>query len=77
MKALIVILFVLASCSSDDPTPQQSCEALRGELQQVEKQISDHQARGAQGNQAAWETEMKRLIQLRNQKQNEVTKRLC
>ena len=77
MKALIILLFVLASCSSDDPAPQSSCETLKSELQQVEKQLTDHQARGNQGNQAAWETELKRLMNIRNQKQNEVDKRLC
>ena len=78
MKAIILFsLIVLASCSSDDPQPQQSCESLRAELEQVQKAIIDHQARGSQGNQSAWETELKRLMQLRDQKQHEVDKRLC
>ena len=78
MKAIILFsLIVLASCSSEDPKPQQSCEALRSELQSVQKQLTEHQARGAQGNQSAWETELKRLMNLRDQKQHEVDKRLC
>lgn len=75
---LIIFTLVLASCSdSDDSSKQLSCQELKSEIEVAQKAILDHQARGNGGNQSAWEAELERLTNIRNQKQNEYTQRHC
>jgi hypothetical protein len=79
MKTILFALVVLlASCSvENDPEPQASCEQLKAEIQQIDKQLEAHYAKGSQGNQSAWETELNRLIKIKTPKVNEAKKRLC
>jgi hypothetical protein len=74
---LFALLVVLASCSSEDPEPQVTCEQLNAEIEQVTRQIEAHYAKGAEGNQSAWEKESTRLINLKSTKVSEAKKRLC
>lgn len=74
---LFALLVVLASCSENDPQPQVSCEQLNAEITQVNKQIETHYAKGNEGNQAAWESELKRLMNIKSTKVSEAKKRLC
>ena len=74
---LFAILVVLASCSENDPQPQVSCEQLNAEITQVNKQIETHYAKGNESNQAAWESELKRLMNIKSTKVSEAKKRLC
>lgn len=78
MKSTAVLLIVLFSCSeSDDPKPQVSCAQLKGEIEAVQKSILEHQAKGNEGNQSAWESELKRLNDIKTIKSNEYTTRHC
>lgn len=74
---LFAILIVLASCSENDPEPQISCEQLNAEIEQVNTQLDAHYAKGAGGNQSAWEKELNRLLDIKSNKVNEAKKRLC
>lgn len=74
---LFAILIVLASCSSEDPEPQISCEQLKAEIEQVGRQLDAHYAKGSGGNQSAWEKELDRLLYIKSNKVNEAKKRLC
>lgn len=74
---LFALLVVLASCSENDPEPQIPCSQLKTEIEAAHKAILDHQAKGSDGNQAAWEVELKRLIEVKTVKTNEYSKRAC
>ena len=74
---LFALLIALASCSTEDPEPQLSCEQLNAEISQLTKQIETHYAKGSEGNQSAWEKELKRLQDIKYTKVNEAKKRLC
>ena len=74
---LFALVIVLASCSTEDPEPQLSCEQLNAEIAAVSAQISEHYNKGAQGNQVAWEKELRRLMVIRTKKTNEAKTRLC
>lgn len=75
---LFALLIVLSACSTEnDPEPQVSCEQLNAEIAQVNKQIETHYAKGNEGNQAAWEAELKRLMNIKSTKVSEAKKRLC
>lgn len=78
MKTILFALFiVLASCSSEDPEPQVSCEQLKAEIEQVNRQLDAHYSKGSEGNQSAWEKELTRLLNIKSSKVNEAKKRLC
>lgn len=71
-------LLILASCSTEgDPVPQVPCEQLATEINAAHKAVLNHQAKGNGGNQKAWETELQRLINERDTKKNEFSKRHC
>ena len=74
---LFALVIVLASCSTEDPEPQLSCEQLNAEISAVSAQISEHYNKGSQGNQVAWEKELRRLMDIRTKKTNEAKTRLC
>jgi hypothetical protein len=78
MKPILIALIVIfASCSENDPEPQVSCSQLKTEIEVANKAILDHQAKGNGGNQAAWEVELKRLMEVKADKSNEYSKRAC
>lgn len=75
---LFALLIVLAACSTDnDPEPQLSCEQLNAEIAQVSAQITEHYNKGSQGNQSAWEKELRRLMDIKQKKTHEANNRLC
>lgn len=75
---LLVILVIFASCSSDDdPKPQISCAELKAEIDLASKAITEHYAKGSQGNPTAWEEELNRLNQVKTVKSNEYARRAC
>ena len=75
---LFVILIGLASCSIEkDPEPQLSCEQLKAEIDQINKQITEHYAKGSNGNPDTWEKELTRLNQIKTPKVNEYATRAC
>ena len=75
---LFLFLIVLASCSTDsDPEPQVSCEQLKSEINLASKAITEHYAKGSNGNPKAWEAELTRLNQAKTVKVNEYSRRAC
>lgn len=74
---LFALLVILASCSENDPEPQLSCEQLNAEIAQVSAQITEHYNKGSQGNQSAWEKELRRLMDIKSKKTHEANTRLC
>ena len=75
MKALIIII-LLASCA-EDPKPQKPCEQLKIELDQAQKALVEHKAKGSVGNQDVWLNTLNNLIRTRDEKQAEYTSRYC
>jgi hypothetical protein len=77
MKTILLVAVLFLSCSENDPHPQISCDELKKEIELVNKEITEHHAKGSAGNPEAWENELNRLNNIKTVKTNEYAKRHC